>query len=60
MGADALEKTDPQEGQSANTLGTSRWKSVGAKWLFVFATIYAFWLAWLLYVGIVNYRAGNQ
>lgn len=61
MSANALEKTDPQEGKPAdNTAGTSGLKSGGAKWLFVVATIYAFWLAWLLYVGVVNYRAGNQ
>jgi hypothetical protein len=61
MGANALEKANPQEGKPAdNTAGTSGLKSGGAKWLLVFATIYAFWLAWLLYVGVVNYRAGNQ
>lgn len=61
MSANAVEKSDPQEGRPASyTAGPSRYKSAGAKWLYAFATIYAFWLAWLLYVGVVNYRAGNQ
>ncbi len=61
MSANALVKTESQESNpSENAAGTNGVKSGGTKWLWVVATIYAFWLAWILYVGVVNYRAGNQ
>jgi hypothetical protein len=30
------------------------------RWFSIMAVIYTAWLFWLLYVGLVNYRAGNQ
>ncbi|MFO0939146.1 MAG: hypothetical protein U0930_00110 [Pirellulales bacterium] len=30
------------------------------KWLAVAAVVYSLWMIWLLYVGIVNFQAGNQ
>ncbi len=61
MSTNALVKTDsPEDKAPDNAAGITGVKSGGTKLLWGVATIYAFWLAWLLYVGIVNYRAGNQ
>jgi hypothetical protein len=48
------------ESESTTPKTTSTGSSKNYRLLAVAAALYSAWLIWLLYVGLVNFRSGNQ
>lgn len=56
----AAETTRPPSATTTGTPGNGIAWLRSSRWLLALAIIYGVWLCWLLYVALVNIRAGNQ